>query len=88
LTRFPDFAPAYYEIAYIYQLNEQPAQAMTAIERALALMAPPNASYYTRAGSIYEWAGDETQALHVYRQALLIDPQNAAARKGVDRLDK
>ena len=88
LTRFPDFAPVYYEIANAYRLNEQPAQAMAAIERALVLMAPPNANYYARAGSIYEWAGDKNQALHAYRQALLIDPQNAAALKGVGRLDK
>ena len=87
-ARFPDFAPAYYEIAYAYQLNDQPAQAMTAIEWALALIVPPNAYYYARAGSIYEWAGDESQALSAYRQALLIDPQNAAALKGVERLDK
>jgi len=88
LARFPDFAPVYYEIAYAYQLNEQPAQAMAAIERALALMTPPNAYYYVRAGSIYEWAGEESQALHAYRQALLIDPRNAAALEGVERLDK
>lgn len=88
LARFPDYAPVYYEIAYVYQLNEQSEQAVAAIEQALALMAPPNAYYYTRAGSIYEGAGDASQALHAYRQALLIDPQNAVARKGVERLDK
>ena len=88
LARFPDFAYAYYQIAYVYQLNEQPAQAMIAIERALALMAPPNVYYYIRAGSIYEWTGDETLALHAYRQALLIDPQNVTALEGVERLDK
>ena len=88
LARFPDYAPAYYEMAYAYQLNEQPAQAMAAIEQALVLMAPPNAYYYARAGSIYEWAGDKNQALYAYRQVLLIDPQNAVARKGVERLDQ
>ena len=81
LARFPDFALAYYGIAYVYQLNEQPAQAITAIEQALVLMVPPNAVYYVLAGSIYEGAGDESQALHAYRQALLIDPQNAAASR-------
>lgn len=85
---FPDFAPPYYEMAYAYQLNEQPAQAMTAIEQALALVTPPNAGYYVRAGGIYEWAGDKNQALHDYRQALLVDPHNAAALEGVERLNK
>jgi tetratricopeptide (TPR) repeat protein len=88
LARFPDFAYMYYEIAYAYQLNEQPAQAIIAIQQALALMVPPNANYYVRAGGIYEWAGDKNRALNAYRQALLIDPQNAAALKGVERLDK
>ena len=63
-------------------------QAMAAIEQALVLMAPPNVYYYARAGSIYEWAGDKNQALYAYRQVLLIDPQNAVARKGVERLDQ
>jgi len=88
LARFPDFAPAYYEIAYAYQLNDQPAQAMTAIEQALAFMNLPNIGYYIRAGNIYEAAGKKEQALQFYRQALLIDPQNAAALKGLERLDK
>jgi len=88
LARFPDLAYAYYEMAYTYQLNKQPAQAMTAIQRALTLMAPPEAYYYVRAGIIYEWAGDKNQALHAYRLALLIDPQNAAALEGVQRLGK
>ncbi len=92
LARFPDYAQAYYEIAYADQLNEQPAPAMAAIEQALVLMTPPNAYnnayYYARAGSIYEWAGDASRALHAYRQALLIDPHNAAALQGVQRLDK
>lgn len=88
LTRFPDFEPAYFEIAYAYQLNEQPAQAIAAIEHAVALTTPPDATYYARAGNIYEWAGDKSQALNAYRQALLIDPQNATALKGVERLNK
>ena len=88
VARFPEFGFAYYQIAYACQLNGQTAQAIAAIDRALALMAPPNADYYVRAGSIYEWAGDKSRALHAYRQALLIDPQNAAAFENVQRLDK
>lgn len=88
LARFPDYAPAYYEIAYAYQLNKQSAQAIAAIEQALVLMAPPNADYYARAGNIYEGAGDASRALQAYRQALLIDPNNVAARKGMERLGK
>lgn len=88
LARFPNFAPAYYEMAYAYQSNKQSAQAVAAIEQALILMAPPNADYYARAGNIYEVAGDASQALYAYHQALLIDPHNATARKGVERLGR
>jgi tetratricopeptide (TPR) repeat protein len=88
LARFPDYAWAYYEEAYAFQLNGQPAQAITDIEQALALMVPPNTYFYSRAGSIYEWAGDASRALQAYRQALLVDPQNVAAINGVKRLDK
>jgi tetratricopeptide (TPR) repeat protein len=88
LARFPDFAPAYYSIAYAYHLNNQPAQAKAAIEEALVLMSPPNSDYYSLAGSIYEWIGDERMALHAYQQALLIDPKNVDALGGVERLDK
>jgi tetratricopeptide (TPR) repeat protein len=88
LKRFPDYTAAYYEIAYAYRLNKQPAQAISAIDGALLRMAPPDASYYARAGGIYEWAGDASRALEAYRQALRIDPQNAAALGGVERLEK
>jgi tetratricopeptide (TPR) repeat protein len=88
LAKFPDFAVAYYKIAYTYQLNEQPAQAKAAIMQALVLMMPPDANYYVLAGNIYEWVGDESRALNDYHQALLIDPQNAAALEGVKRLGK
>jgi tetratricopeptide (TPR) repeat protein/O-antigen ligase len=88
LKRFPDFAPAYYEIASAYCTTGQPDQAIAAIQQALARMTPPNADYYARAGIIYEWHGDESRAIQAYRQALLIDPKNAAALEGLERLNK
>jgi len=88
ILRFPDFAHSYYAVARIYQLKRQPLNAIGAIERALVLMKPPNADYYIRAGSIYEWSGDKNKALHAYYQALLIDPQNAAALEGIVRLGR
>jgi putative inorganic carbon (hco3(-)) transporter len=88
LKRFPDFAPAYYEIASVYWTTGQPDQAIAAIQQALARMTSPNADYYARAGNIYEWAGDESRAIQAYRQALLIDPKNAAALAGLEGLNK
>jgi putative inorganic carbon (hco3(-)) transporter len=88
LKRFPAFAPGYYEIASAYQLSGQPDQAIAAIQQALARMAPPNADYYARAGNIYEWHADESRAIQAYRQALLIDPKNAGALAGLERLNR
>ena len=87
-NRFPDFAPAYHDLAFIYYLLEQPGEAIEATEKALLLLQVPNANYYARAGSIYEWIGDLEQALIYYRQALLIDPQNPGAQQGIGRLSK
>ncbi len=88
LRRFPDFAPLYYEMAYAYRVNEQPAQAMAAIEQAVLLIKSPNIYYYLRAGSIYEWGGDADRSLDAYHQVLLLDPANAAALAGVERLEE
>jgi tetratricopeptide (TPR) repeat protein len=88
IDRFPDNASAYYEIAFAYRLNEDPSRAVAAIEQALALMSPPNALYYARAGGIYEWSGDKSKALLAYRDTLRLDPQNETALKGVERLDR
>lgn len=86
MDRFPDFAYTYSELAYAYQLNEQPEQAMAAMEQAVSLIRPPNLNFFLRAGSIFEWGGETEQALEYYRRALQIDPQNAAALAGVARL--
>lgn len=87
LTRFPDYAYAYYEIAYAFQLNDQPDQAISAIGQAVELMSPPNIYYYLREASIFEWVGDKNGAVSAYHQALLIDPQNTTALNGVERLE-
>jgi len=86
ITLFPDFAQAYHEIAYAYQLNEQPEQAMAASEKAELLNKPPNLNILLRAGSIFEWGGDKGRALEAFRETLLLDPINATALSGVQRL--
>jgi len=52
---------------YTNQWNEQPAQTMAAIEKVLKVMAQPEAYYYMRAGSIYEWSGDNFKILYDYQ---------------------
>ena len=83
---FPDFANAYYELAYAWQLSAQPGQAMAAIQKALTLVAPPNLNFFLRAGAIFEGASQPVPALENYRQALQLDPTNTSALAGLQRL--
>jgi hypothetical protein len=52
---------------YTNKWNGLPAQTMAAIEKALKLMVQPEAYYYVRAGSIYEWSGDNFKILYDYQ---------------------
>ena len=83
ITRFPDFTKAYYELALVYRLNHQPKEAIDSIEHALELMDPPVENYYARAGEIYRWAGFPDKAIKAYRQALILNPDNPIAQKGL-----
>jgi len=86
IKRFPDYALAYSELAWTYRLNKQPAEAIEAMEQALALMEPPDADYYVQAGAIYEWAGEPARALAAYRGALAINPEHKGAAQCVAHL--
>ncbi len=83
---FPGFSTAYYEMAYNYMINDQPEEAKTFIEKALALMNPPNEYYYVRAGQIFEWRRENGRALDAYNKALTINPANSLAQQGINRL--
>jgi len=84
--RFPDFSVVYHQMSWAYRLNEQPKEALDSIEKALALMDPPNERYYTRAGQIYEWQGETDRALDAYLSALAINPDYKSAQRGASRL--
>ena len=86
IVRFPAYAPAYFEMAWVYRLENQPEQAIQSIEQALRLMAAPDGAYYVRAGQIYEFAGNPTTAIAAYRQALALDPNSKAAQEALARL--
>lgn len=86
VKRYPDFAAAYYEMAWAYRLDKKPVQAEQSMEKAISLMNSPQDSYWVRAGQIYEWSGDADRALQAYQKALAINPDNAAARAGFQRL--
>lgn len=85
IRQFPEFAAAYYEWAWALNLAGRPEVAKVAIERALALKGTVSASYLLRAGQILEALGDSEEAAVFYRTVLELQPENAAARVGLDR---
>ncbi|RMI02073.1 MAG: tetratricopeptide repeat protein [Calditrichaeota bacterium] len=89
IAYFPDWAPAYYEMAWNYRLMGRPAEAMRAIDSALSLAGEmPEAWYFVRAGQIYEWGGKQDVALGFYNKALQLAPENKIALQGMKRLGK
>ena len=91
VARFPEFAPAYFEMAWACRLANQPEEAIRSIRDALERQERPDPWYLVRAGEIYEWAGDIDSARAAYRQSLKIIPANPAATgvalDALDRLD-
>jgi len=86
ITRFPGIVNAYYALAQTYRMNNQPKEAVQTIEKVLELMHPMDDLSYSRAGEIFEWAGERSKALAAYRQALVYNPDNENALAGVERL--
>jgi superkiller protein 3 len=86
LVQYPDYSQAYYEAALAYYLNKQLDKAKDAIEQAISLLNYQDQWYFTRAGAIFEAAGDINQALDYYQQALEVNPRNTTALEGVSRL--
>jgi tetratricopeptide (TPR) repeat protein len=88
IAQFPNEAALYYELAWAYHLNNQPQQAVKAIEEALKLIETPNVSYYLRAGMLYEENEEINMAILNYQKILQIDPQNSIALKHIEILSK
>lgn len=66
-TRFPDYASAYYQLAWVYHQSGQSEQAVTAIETALSLSEGPNLSFILRANAIYQSNQMTGKAQELYR---------------------
>ena len=88
IAEYPSYDLGYLEVALAYDMADRTNEAIASIERALTLAASPDQWYYTRAGFIYEHAGDREEALKYYHQALGINPKNSSALEGIERLDK
>lgn len=90
--RYPDFAQGHYQAAWTYKVAGERAQAIGAIETAIAVRQnggnqhQVNADIYARAGQIYEWAGDLQKAVIAYEQAEKLDPQRQGVQDALKRL--
>ncbi len=89
VTRFPDWAPAYYEMAWNYRLMERRDEALQTIKQALSLTVIfPDAWYYVRAGQISPGAGGQAVAGECYRKTVQRAPKNIIAVNGIERWDR
>jgi tetratricopeptide (TPR) repeat protein len=86
VAAYPDFAPAWYELAGLRHGQREWAEATAAIEQALAGKPAPTGSYYVLAGQIHEAAGRPERAAWAYRQALALESKNETALRGLQRL--
>lgn len=83
----PANAGTYFIVAWDFLSIGQNLLAIQSIEKAILLKsADPN--YYLRAGLIYEYSGLLHQALTAYGTVLEIDPGNASAQEGLQRLSQ
>ena len=84
---FPEFKHAYHDLAKLYLSNEKLELAKETIEIAIQLDKSPTARIFVDAGKIYEALGESAKAENAYQQALVIDPDNKAALRGLLNLN-
>ena len=87
IERFPDDAPAYFELAWAYKQLNQAQESLNVLEQTSSMTQPSNPNYFLRAGDIYEWAGHNDLARESYELVLKIDPENLGALQGIERLE-
>lgn len=81
-----DEAGVYFQLAWTYQLNGQFSEAVAMLEQALAAEPGQTATFWVRAGLIYEDAGRPADARAAYQEALVLEPDNAVAARRLERL--
>lgn len=86
VDRFPNFAPAYFGLATVYQQLDQKDDAVAAVNQALLVSETKEAQNYFLAAEIYEWGGRLDEAVAIYEQLLMIEPENDRARQAIQRL--
>jgi len=87
INNSPNFAAAYYELSWIFYLLDQSSSALDAIDKAIAFSPQEEATYYLRAAKLHEWAGDNQQAVALYKQALKLSPNLVDAKKSLENIE-
>lgn len=86
VARYPDYVPMYYELAVdYYQSGDLPA-ARQALQEYGQRVSTPDTAFYILSGQIYEAAGQATQAVIAYQQALAQQPEQPIALAALARL--
>lgn len=86
ISKYPEFAQAYFEIAWVYYQEKKYGKAEISIELAIHYSHLPKSNYYIRAGRIYEKVGKEQKAIEAYEKVLNIEPGNNVALKRLKQL--
>lgn len=86
LTDSPDYGPAYFELAWTYQLSGDVARAVTALEQGWPLLPEYTERHYTWAGRIYDMAGLFAEARARYQQALALNPDSPFLQRRLAQL--
>lgn len=89
LDEHPDDLPALGALSRLFDEAKRPRELMDVLERRLALAGPPGERVALRArmAALLEGPiGSKAQALDRYREMLIDDPDNAAARQGLERM--
>lgn len=84
---FPDYADAFYEIAWVFHLLGNDADAQRAIKEAILRKKSVPIWYYIRAGEIFEAGGKFEDAISTYKRILELDSDNRTAIKRLEELD-
>jgi tetratricopeptide (TPR) repeat protein len=83
---FPNYVPAFYELAGVLKLNGDHAGAQMAIEHALDLQVEPSLNHLVRAGEIYRWNKQFDLARSVYERASEISPNDRRVIEGLQAI--
>ncbi len=86
ITRYPAYAPAYYELAHTYRLLDSPEQVVQILDKANELSLNPPIRYYLSTAELYEWSGRLDLAIQTYQNLLDIDPGNNEALERMNQL--